>query len=100
MFDGNQNVESAERRRDEGGTCPVCLEEMEGDGMVTCSTCGNSVHDECLRRWKRSRGRRVTSCVVCRARWRERREVERYVNLGGYVDGEDGGERGWGLCAR
>ncbi|KAK8935528.1 hypothetical protein KSP39_PZI013110 [Platanthera zijinensis] len=77
------------------GPCPVCLEEMAGeDGMLTCGACGNSLHRECWARWKGScRGRRApASCVMCRARWRERRETnrgERYVNLAAYVGGEE-----------
>lgn len=78
--------------RQEGEVCPVCLDEMiDGQGvrLVTCGTCGNSVHGECFDRWKRSRGRRGVSCVVCRARWRERRQGEMYVNLSVYVSGDD-----------
>ncbi|XP_072980366.1 uncharacterized protein [Typha angustifolia] len=86
----------------EGDVCPVCLEEMGGGGgkLVTCGTCGNSVHGECHVRWRRSRGRRGASCVVCRARWRERREHERYVNLAPYVSDEDDvADGGASLCA-
>jgi Ring finger domain len=78
--------------RQEGATCPVCLDEMsnvQGVRLVTCGTCGNSVHRECFNRWKRSRGRRGVSCVVCRARWRETREGDVYVNLSVYVNRDD-----------
>lgn len=78
--------------RQEGEVCPVCLDEMSNGQavrLVTCGTCGNSVHGECFNRWKRSRGRRGVSCVVCRARWRERREGEMYVNLSVYVSGDE-----------
>ncbi|XP_064983812.1 uncharacterized protein LOC135624288 [Musa acuminata AAA Group] len=76
-------------REDDGAVCPICLEEMEGEaGLATCGACGNSLHEECLARWKRSRGRRGVRCVMCRARWRKRRERELYVNLAAYV-GED-----------
>lgn len=83
---------STQQLRQEGAVCPVCLDEMtDGQGirLVTCGTCGNSVHGECFDRWKRSRGRRGVSCVVCRARWRERRQGEMYVNLSVYVNGEE-----------
>ncbi|KAJ3692076.1 hypothetical protein LUZ60_012426 [Juncus effusus] len=85
----------------DGEVCPVCLEDMNnintnnhngtrsGLRLVTCGTCGNSLHGECFARWKRSRGRRAANCVVCRARWRERREGEHYVNLSVYVNGEE-----------
>lgn len=104
-----ENVGGGEKEEeDEGEVCPICLDELKGsgdgeskNGKATCSKCGNSVHGECLGRWKRSRGRRGVSCVVCRARWRERREVEeRYLNLGAYVDDREEGGRGWGLCER
>ncbi|KAJ4769945.1 Mitogen-activated protein kinase kinase kinase 1 [Rhynchospora pubera] len=78
--------------RQEGAVCPVCLDEMttgQGLRLVTCGTCGNSVHGECFDRWKRSRGRRGVSCVVCRARWRERRDGGSYVNLSVYVSGDE-----------
>ncbi|XP_008795148.3 mitogen-activated protein kinase kinase kinase 1 [Phoenix dactylifera] len=102
VFSGNGG--DAERlvasaREDDGAVCPICLEEVGGGGrLVTCGTCGNSLHGECLVGWKRSRGRRGTSCVVCRARWTERREQERYVNLAAYVS-EEVDEGGGGSCA-
>ncbi|KAL5976793.1 hypothetical protein ACLOJK_021127 [Asimina triloba] len=78
---------------DEGDTCPVCMEEMKKEErLVACSVCENSVHEECLAAWKRSRGRRAASCVVCRAKWRERKEQEAYMNLAAYVSDEDGVE--------
>lgn len=73
------------------GVCPVCLEEMEGEvggRVVRCGVCGNGLHEECWGRWKRIRGRGA-KCVICRARWRERREVERYLNLAGVVGEEE-----------
>lgn len=63
---------------------------MEGGGgerVVWCGVCGNGLHEECWGRWKRIRGRGA-KCVICRARWRGRREAERYLNLAGVV-GED-----------
>ncbi|KAE8658092.1 hypothetical protein F3Y22_tig00116975pilonHSYRG00201 [Hibiscus syriacus] len=57
------------KENEEGTMCFVCLEEMEkGDKVATCSTCWNLIHEECLMRWKRSRGRRSANCVICRAR--------------------------------
>ncbi|XP_020594506.1 uncharacterized protein LOC110034600, partial [Phalaenopsis equestris] len=72
-----------EENRSSGGACPVCLEEMETEieeRVVRCGVCGNGLHEECWGRWKRIRGRRGAKCVICRARWRERREVDRYLN--------------------
>uniref|UniRef100_A0A0E0LCI6 SWIM-type domain-containing protein n=1 Tax=Oryza punctata TaxID=4537 RepID=A0A0E0LCI6_ORYPU len=117
-------AEQSRRRRDDqaagasgrldGAACPVCLEDMSPAAaamplLLTCGTCRNSVHGECFARWKRSRGRRAATCVVCRARWRQpsrEREKEQYMNLSAYMndaggdvemvaaDGDDGG-----LCA-
>ncbi|KAK8509266.1 hypothetical protein V6N13_062317 [Hibiscus sabdariffa] len=85
----------------EGTVCPVCLEEMEKrDKVAACSTCRNLIHEECLTRWKRSRGRRSANCVICRARWRS--DQEKYLNLAAYIgrdEAEDGGGSCSGLCA-
>ncbi|WRX35193.1 zinc finger protein [Theobroma cacao] len=87
---------------EEGTTCPVCLEEMEkGEKVLACSTCRNLIHEECLMSWKRSRGRRSASCVICRARWSA--DQEKYLNLAAFLSqdggGEGGGGGGGGLCA-
>ncbi|CAL5205228.1 unnamed protein product [Lathyrus oleraceus] len=82
---GKNNVEM-----EEGSTCPVCLEEMrKEEKLVACGTCRNVIHEECLVRWKRTRGRRSASCVICRARWRDRVEQDKYVNLSAYVSEDD-----------
>uniref|UniRef100_A0A0D9WR55 SWIM-type domain-containing protein n=1 Tax=Leersia perrieri TaxID=77586 RepID=A0A0D9WR55_9ORYZ len=89
--------ESATEGRIEGGAaCPVCLEEMSAAVVMSCGTCRNAVHAECFARWKRSRGRRAATCVVCRARWRQPasrdKEGERqYINLSAFMNGGDGG---------
>ncbi|KAK7410387.1 hypothetical protein VNO78_01126 [Psophocarpus tetragonolobus] len=70
-----------------GASCPVCLEEMEKQqNLVACGTCRNPIHEECLMRWKRSSGRRSASCVICRARWRDRVDQHNYLNLSAYVN--------------
>lgn len=90
---------------EEGTTCPVCLEEMDGkeERVVACGTCRNPIHEECLMRWKRSTGRRSASCVICRARWRVRTstsEQDKYLNLSAFVTQveEDSGFISEGLC--
>ncbi|CAN0907217.1 Mitogen-activated protein kinase kinase kinase 1 [Linum grandiflorum] len=84
---------------EEGAMCPICMDDIvkteTGEAAVAvaaCGTCRNVVHQECLRRWKRSRGRRGATCVICRARWRghgddDRRRCreDKYLNLGAYV---------------
>ncbi|GLT85444.1 hypothetical protein SLE2022_036340 [Rubroshorea leprosula] len=88
---------------EEGTTCPICLDEVEkGQRIAACATCRNLIHEECLVRWKRSRGRRSASCVICRARWQDRTDQDKYLNLAAYVAEEDVGEDGGstaGLCA-
>ncbi|KAL2940125.1 Mitogen-activated protein kinase kinase kinase 1 [Bienertia sinuspersici] len=73
---------------EEGATCPICLEEMgkSGKKLVACGTCRNSLHEECLMTWKRTQRRRMFNCVICRARWKDRVEQERYLNLAAYVN--------------
>lgn len=85
---------------EEGSACPICLENMgRGMKLVACGTCKNPVHEECLLAWKRSSRRRSTSCVICRARWKDRAELERYLNLSAYVNEEaDMAEAGGGHC--
>lgn len=87
----------------DGAACPVCLEEMspspqaqggaagQGQVLLTCGTCRNSVHAECFARWKRSRARRAATCVVCRARWRQpsREQEQHYMNLSAYMNEEN-----------
>ncbi|XWS70313.1 hypothetical protein CRYUN_Cryun03dG0037300 [Craigia yunnanensis] len=83
----------------EGTTCPVCLEEMEKrEKVVACSTCRNLIHEECLTRWKRSRGRRSANCVICRARWSA--DPEKYLNLAAFISQDEAGDgSGGGICA-
>lgn len=87
----------------DGSACPVCLEEMgKGDRVVGCGTCRNLIHEECLIKWKQSRGRRAASCVICRAKWRQDRvdQQEKYLNLAPYFSQEygGGGAGDQGLC--
>lgn len=73
----------------EGTTCPICLEEMgEGEKVVRCGTCKNPIHEECLLMWKKSKGKRSASCVICRARWKDRTGRDAYLNLAAYVSEE------------
>lgn len=84
---------------EEGTTCPICLDEMEKEErVVACGTCKNVVHENCLIKWRRSRGRRGGSCVICRARWRDLSDQERYLNLAAYVREDDTAQSG-SLCA-
>lgn len=86
FFQTRQSALQSVVDRKDSTNCPICLGEMErGERVVSCATCQNSIHEECLLRWKRSRGRRSATCVICRARWRD---GEKYLNLAAYV-GED-----------
>ncbi|KAL4579458.1 hypothetical protein LXL04_015606 [Taraxacum kok-saghyz] len=72
---------------EEGSTCPVCLEEMgTGDRkLVACESCKNPIHEECFMAWKRSSRRRSTSCVICRARWRDPAEQRRWLEIRNFL---------------
>ncbi|KAK7282976.1 hypothetical protein RIF29_12135 [Crotalaria pallida] len=85
---------------EDGAMCPVCLEEMvREEKLVACGTCHNPIHEECLVRWKRTRGRRSASCVICRARWRDKTEQDKYVNLSAFVSEDDmAAQPNGGLC--
>lgn len=93
VFGGGQGGDSLTQRPnpsveiDEGTKCPVCLEEMgkKEEKVVACGTCKNPIHEECLLSWKRSRGKRWATCVICRARWRNRKQQNLYFNLSAYV---------------
>lgn len=91
---GRDDSEGGRRKRIEGA-CPVCLEEMGSGGEVlVCGTCGNGLHAECFKKWKSSRGRRSSTCVMCRSRWREKKKSDKYVNLSAYVADEGSGGEG------
>ncbi|XP_030448613.2 uncharacterized protein LOC115671242 [Syzygium oleosum] len=86
---------------EDGASCPICLDELKergGQRVVACGTCRNPVHEECLLRWKRSRGRRPAICVICRGRWRRAEQENAYVNLGAYVSQDDQGESHQSIC--
>ncbi|KAF5205922.1 Swim zinc finger family protein [Thalictrum thalictroides] len=83
---------------EDGATCPICLEVMiKEDKVVSCRSCRNPLHEECLLTWKRAKGRRSANCVMCRARWRDMAEQDRYLNLAAYVT-EDDMVEGQGIC--
>ncbi|OIV97806.1 hypothetical protein TanjilG_12563 [Lupinus angustifolius] len=91
FLDGGEGGSSgASIEMEDGATCPICLDEMgKEEKLVACGTCHNPIHEECLMRWKRSKGRRTASCVICRARWRDRTEQDKYVNLSAFVSEDD-----------
>lgn len=63
-----------EKLKDEDQECPICCEmlsckEQENkDKIVSCPTCKNVVHEECIRKWLRYN----KTCVYCRSNsWKE-----------------------------
>ncbi|XP_042485002.1 mitogen-activated protein kinase kinase kinase 1-like [Macadamia integrifolia] len=84
-------VLSREAEVEEGATCPICLEEMKReDRVVACGSCRNSLHEECLQKWKRIKRRSTATCVICRERWRDNNgEQDRYLNLAAYLSDDD-----------
>ncbi|KAJ4951898.1 hypothetical protein NE237_028730 [Protea cynaroides] len=89
---------SREVEVEEGAKCPICLEEMrKEDRLVACRACRNPLHEQCLQRWTRIRGRRSATCVICRERWRDRVDLEQqdmYLNLADYVSDDDDDSEG------
>ncbi|KAK3212993.1 hypothetical protein Dsin_017699 [Dipteronia sinensis] len=86
--DNNGGGGGVEKRVEDGSTCPICLDDGGKGSVVSCGTCRNWIHEECYMMWKRS-GRRRTSCVICRAKWRTATVQDKYLNLGPYLHQED-----------
>ncbi|ESQ41122.1 hypothetical protein EUTSA_v10014372mg [Eutrema salsugineum] len=109
-----------ETEDEEPATCPICLDDINANksvngehvggeererAVVKCRVCKNKVHEECMLKWRTSRGRRPAICVVCRARWRRNSSSRTpnvgsnyenchgncYLNLSPYVDEEEDG---------
>jgi hypothetical protein len=61
-----QETKGVRQRPYIGETCAICLDPMEAGTPVTyCqTTCGNSVHQDCFKRW--SIHRKSSLCVHCR----------------------------------
>ncbi|CAH8281523.1 unnamed protein product [Eruca vesicaria subsp. sativa] len=83
---------------EEAATCPICLDDISviksvngeyvgGEeierAVVKCRVCKNKVHEDCMLKWRASRGRRPAICVVCRSRWRRVSGSSRTSNVGG-----------------
>jgi hypothetical protein len=54
----------------DGSLCPICYEDFtpgETKGLVFCETsCGNPVHEECSKQWRKSCQASAATCVWCR----------------------------------
>ncbi len=44
-------------------TCPICCDTMETSACLSCPTCSNNIHRECMEVWLE----RKASCVYCRS---------------------------------
>lgn len=56
---------------DENDVCPICFERLliGQKKLVTCFTsCGKSMHKNCMKEWKRVKGK-STNCPLCQAPW-------------------------------
>ncbi len=56
--------------KDEDQECPICCEMLSynTEEIVSCPTCKNVVHDECIRKWLRYN----KTCVYCRSNsWKD-----------------------------
>lgn len=56
-------VSFQERKKeiDDGDVCPICYDEFGDKSLLTCPTCTNYVHDECMAVWMEKQKR----CVYC-----------------------------------
>ncbi|WCJ38343.1 SWIM zinc finger family protein / mitogen-activated protein kinase kinase kinase (MAPKKK)-related [Euphorbia peplus] len=87
LYFGEKKTCKEQVKIEEGTTCPICLDDIEVTAVakaVACETCKNVVHEECLTKWRRTRGSRGVSCVICRARWSQgfdRDQEDAYLNL-------------------
>ncbi|KAL1202215.1 hypothetical protein V5N11_018169 [Cardamine amara subsp. amara] len=114
----SSTAKMVDEMEEEPATCPICLDDIntiknlngengrggeKEEAVVKCRVCKNKVHEECMLKWRTSRGRRPAICVVCRARWRgnssskspnvggnyENSNGNCYLNLAPYVDEEE-----------
>jgi hypothetical protein len=44
-------------------SCPICCDGMEANACVSCPTCSNNIHRECMEVWLE----RKSTCVYCRS---------------------------------
>ena len=64
---------TVERKALAGNDCPVCMEELDDKEPTTwCrAVCGQNVHVECFREWRRAAERKGEDvvCMFCRSEW-------------------------------
>lgn len=56
---------------EQNDVCPICFERLliRGRRLVTCfSSCGKSMHKNCMSEWKRVKGKEA-NCPLCQAPW-------------------------------
>lgn len=66
---------------DQNDVCPICFERLlvKGKRLVTCfSSCGKSMHKNCMNEWKRAKGKNTT-CPLCQALWIKPSPAEKAV---------------------
>ena len=68
------DIEAGEVKRKElSGECPICMEDIdEKEATTWCrAQCGNNVHVQCFKEWKKSqiRAGEEVQCMFCRAPW-------------------------------
>ena len=72
---------------DQTDICPICFERLliRGKKLVTCFTsCGKSIHENCMKEWKRVKGKSA-NCPLCQAPWVKPTAAEKAV-LDHYTD--------------
>jgi hypothetical protein len=66
---------------DYNDVCPICFERLliKDRKLVTCfSSCGKSMHKNCMNEWKRVKGK-STNCPLCQAPWIKPSTAEKAV---------------------
>jgi hypothetical protein len=77
------NEEHDGNRKPIEGECPICYDDLDPgkETIVYCkASCGNNVHQSCMKTWMSMATRGKATCPCCRATWAA--EVGADVNLG------------------
>ena len=77
-----KDVFDKENSRNIEEDCPICYETLKENKLVTCPSCNNSIHDECMKMWLKMK----TTCVFCRSDiWKSFNKPEKkstkYLNI-------------------
>ena len=66
---------------DDDDTCVICFDNLNDGEIVTCGTCKNHIHADCMKKWLSSNN----SCVYCRSSW----NPQTYLNINNVIVEEE-----------